>query len=664
MEVFSLSKDIFLSTISLLIVALAARQISTLFVKVKLPLITGFLFVGILCGPFVLNVITFSSIKSLRFLDQVALAFIAFAAGGELYLKELSSRLNSIKWTTIGHVIGIFTLGSFGFFLLADFIPFVKGVPLAGKIAISILGGSILVARSPSSTIAVIKELRAKGPYVQTALGVTVVIDVAVIILFAVNSSIANALLANIGMDFGFIALLFLEISISLILGYCVARILGFIASLKIDLRYKIFLLLSVGYLVFFFSDLVKYKTAANFSFEFHLEPLLICMVAGLFVTNRSQYRDEFTRMLNEVGPLVYLMFFTLVGISLKVSILLIVWPIALALFVIRIAAIFAGSFAGGMIAGDPVKHRRLSWMAYITQAGIGMGLASEVGVAFPGWGEEFATLMIGVIVLNQIVGPSFFKFSIRLMKEAFPLPEKTELGIVHTAIIFGEDGQAQALARQLRLHHWQVKMATNSDFKTQTLSEIGVEFHKIEEFSVKELRFMGAGGAGAIIGMLSDEKNLEICKMCSQNFELAHLVVRLNDRSNYDEYRVLGASVVSPTTAMISLLDHFVRSPSAVSLLLGMEDDQDILDLEVRNSDIFGKSIEELKLPNEVLVISVHRDGKALNVHGDLHLEEGDIYTIAGNEKVLEEISVRFESDSEDFYLGKSGDPAVEMDM
>ena len=73
---------------------------------------------------------------------------------------------------------------------------------------------------------------------------------------------------------------------------------------------------------------------------------------------------------------------------------------------------------------------------------------------------------------------------------------------------------------------------------------------------------------------------------------------------------------------------------------------------------------MRELKLPKEVRVISVHREGKALNVHGDLHLEEGDIYTIAGNEKVLEEISVRFESDSEDFYLGKSGDPAVEMDM
>lgn len=664
MELIYLSKDIFISTFSLVIVALAARQISLLFVKVKLPLITGFLFVGILCGPFVLNFMTVSSIKSLRFLDQVALAFIAFAAGGELYLKELNSRLNSIKWTTIGLVVGTFILGSFSFFMLTDFIPFVQGFPLTGKIAISILGGSILVARSPSSAIAVIKELRAKGPFVQTALGVTVVMDSVVIILFTVNSSIADALLKNIGMNFGFVALLFAELSISLFLGYCVAKILGFIASLKVDLRYKIFLMLLVGYLVFFFSDLIRHKTEANFSFELHLEPLLICMVAGLLVTNRSQYRDEFSRMLDEVGPAVYLMFFTLIGASLKLSTLFMVWPIALALFVIRIGAIFVGSFTGGMIAGDPVKYSRVSWMAYITQAGIGMGLATEVSVANPGWGQEFATLMIGIIVLNQIVGPSFFKSAIRLLKEAFPLPEKTELGIVHTAIIFGEDGQAQALARQLRLHHWQVKMGTISDFKSETLSEIGVEFHKIEDISPKELRFMGAGGAGAIVGMLSDEKNLEICKISNEHFELAHLVVRLNDRSNYDEYRSLGASVVSPTTAMISLLDHFVRSPSAVSLLLGMEKEQDILDLEVRNPDLFGKSIEELKLPKEVLVISVHRDGKALNVQGVLHLEEGDVYTIAGNEKVLEEISVRFESESNDFYLGKSGDPTIEMNM
>jgi len=29
--------------------------------------------------------------------------------------------------------------------------------------------------------------------------------------------------------------------------------------------------------------------------------------------------------------------------------------------------------------------------------------------VEFPAWGEAFATLMIAVIVLNQVIGPAFF---------------------------------------------------------------------------------------------------------------------------------------------------------------------------------------------------------------------------------------------------------------
>ena len=56
--------------------------------------------------------------------------------------------------------------------------------------------------------------------------------------------------------------------------------------------------------------------------------------------------------------------------------------------------------------------------MAYITQAGVGLGLAKEVAVEFPEFGNPFATIIISVIVLNQIVGPPLFKLAIQLMKE------------------------------------------------------------------------------------------------------------------------------------------------------------------------------------------------------------------------------------------------------
>ena len=40
--------------------------------------------------------------------------------------------------------------------------------------------GVIAIARSPSSAIAVVRELRADGPFTQTVLGVTMVTDVVV----------------------------------------------------------------------------------------------------------------------------------------------------------------------------------------------------------------------------------------------------------------------------------------------------------------------------------------------------------------------------------------------------------------------------------------------------------------------------------------------------
>ena len=89
--------------------------------------------------------------------------------------------------------------------------------------------------------------------------------------------------------------------------------------------------------------------------------------------------------------------------------------------------------------------------MAYITQAGIGIGLATEVAVQFPDWGNAFATMMISVIVVNQIIGPVLFKWVIYLVGEAHPKAKKTESGIIHKAIIFGFDAQAITLAKQLQ---------------------------------------------------------------------------------------------------------------------------------------------------------------------------------------------------------------------
>ncbi|MCB8972019.1 MAG: hypothetical protein H6654_00545 [Ardenticatenaceae bacterium] len=83
-------------------------------------------------------------------------------------------------------------------------------------------------------------------------------------------------------------------------------------------------------------------------------------------------------------------------------------WQIALALFLVRVIAVMIGSFTGGVIARDPFKYNRVKWMAFITQAGVALGLAKEAAVEFPALGAQFSTLVIAVVVINEMVSALF----------------------------------------------------------------------------------------------------------------------------------------------------------------------------------------------------------------------------------------------------------------
>ncbi len=410
------------------LIALASKEIGHFFEKIKLPLVSGFLFTGILAGPSVLALLPVDASSGLRFVDEISLAFIAFAAGSELHMKKLRSRLKSVICCISALVVITFILGSLTMFMLCDFVPFTKEMSMASRIAISLLAGVILVARSPSSAIAVIHELRARGPFTQTILGVTVLGDIVVIIFFAVNTSIADGLLTGMGFNTGFILVVLAELVISLVIGLVLWRLLQIIISQKFPRPLTTLLVLLLGYSVFFLTDFVQYQSHARLTFEVLLEPLLICMVAGYLLTNHSKYRREFMTILHKIGPPIYTAFFTLTGASLLLGDLADTWLVALALFGIRLIGIMLGAFVGGTVAGDPMSHNRVSWMAYITQAGISLALAKDVAVAFPEWGGAFASLMISVIVLNQIVGPPFFKWAIHLAGEVRPHEDEDQL--------------------------------------------------------------------------------------------------------------------------------------------------------------------------------------------------------------------------------------------
>lgn len=612
--------------------------------RLRLPLISGFLLAGILAGPYLLGFLDEEAVRGLGFFNQIALAFIALSAGAEVHLEEFRERLRSIRFMTLGLVVVTFALTLVAFLLLADVIPFMEGMEPASHLAVALLAGSILVARSPSSAIAIVNELRARGPLTHTVLGVTLIMDVVVILLFSISSSAADALIT----EHGFSPLLPVLVLAELVVSVGLGCLLGFVLTPFFRGRspgwFKTAAILGAGWSTYILSGAIRKHTAAEWSFEVLLEPLLICMVGGFTVTNFTRYQSELKHLLNTAGTGIHVVFFTLVGASLALDSLSETWIFALILFGVRLGAIALGTFTGGTLAGDPARFNRIVWMTFVTQAGIGLGLAKEVEVEFAAWGEEFSTMIIAVIIINQLVGPPLFKWALNLAGEAHTRAEGHPEG-GRRVYIFGLDAQSLELARQLDQHGWTVCVATRRHDRQEKVPATDADIRPYVSLDADNMRSIGAEGADTIVALLSDEENLMVCRSAYEELGTRNLVVLLHDPRNQERFREFGALIVHPETAIVGLLDHLVRAPAGTSLLMGMEETRDIVELELRNGDLHGLALRDLGLPLDVLVLSVERDGARLVSHGYTRLKVGDRVTAMGSPETLVELALRFES-------------------
>ena len=636
-----------LSTLMLLggfaIVAVAANQIAQFFQKAKLPLITGLLVVGLFSGPFIFQLLPQGTGNGLQFINDISLAFIAFAAAAELYVKEMRSRFKSIKWMTFGQLAITFSVSAVFIYLLAGYIGFMSEMDNATKVAVAIMMATIFVARSPASAIAVINEMRAKGPFVQMAMGVTVVKDFLVILLFAICFSVAGTLVSGQPFTIKFLLFLLGELAVSFLLGFVVGKILIFVLSLRMNSIVKAVVILGVGYSVYALNHFIEANTAEYFGKSIHLESLLVCIIGSFLVTNYSKYRQEFIKILEDVGPIIYICFFTLTGATVSLDILASLIGVALLLFTIRLVTMIGGSIIGGTLAGDPPLFRRIGWMPFVTQAGVGLGLATVVANAFPEWGNEFQTTVVAVIVINQFIGPPLFKWSINLVGEARTRAAVPHFDGIRDAYIIGFESQSVALARQLKEHGWNAEIITrNEDVNGNEYPDITIR--KVNDFSLKSLEAHEINKAEAVVLTLTDQENLAIAEDLYEHVGTKDIVVRLNKRFNFDAFHKLGCLIVDPSTAMVSLMDHLVRSPQAATLLLGMQGDQDTMDVEVLNQDLRGLSLRDLRLPQDIIILSVNRGGQSIITHGYTRLRIGDVLTMVGSNDSLQEVALRFD--------------------
>jgi Trk K+ transport system NAD-binding subunit/mannitol/fructose-specific phosphotransferase system IIA component (Ntr-type) len=256
---------------------------------------------------------------------------------------------------------------------------------------------------------------------------------------------------------------------------------------------------------------------------------------------------------------------------------------------------------------------------------------------------------MVGVIVLNQIIGPPLFKWALFLTKEAHPKAESHPYDGVRDAVIFGLDGESLALARLLQSNQWEVKIVTTQVQYVQQMTDgVDVEIHSIPEVSLQTLKGLGIGQTDSIVAMLTDEENYMICETIFEHYGIRNLIVRLNNQKHFKRFHELGALVVEPSTAIVNLLDQFVRSPTAARLLLGLEKGREIIEFELQNPDLKGITIRELHLPLDLHILSIRRKGQLIVSVGFARLQMGDWLTVVGSKTSLEQMILQFTEDSD----------------
>jgi Kef-type K+ transport system membrane component KefB len=356
-------------------------------------------------------------VARLRLVDDLALSFIALTAGGTLQIKFLRNRGKAIAVNIFLLTLVVFILVFFPFLFISSRLNLMPDLTYSQIMVLACLLGVIAVARSPSSAIAIINECRAAGLFTATVLGVTVAMDVLIIIFFTLAITVSEIILGTgTAIDFRMITVLSLEVAGSLVLGLVLGKGISLYVE-RVGHDLPLFLLF-FAFSMFKASIWFNHVMETHFAISLHLEPLLICISAGFSVQNFSNCGHIFMEGLERFALPIFVLFFSLAGASLNLDALFMTWPLAAFLVIVRAIGIFGSTWFAGILNNDPPQHRRIAWMAYITQAGVAIGLAQLAQRRFPVLGVYLTTLVLAVITINQVVGPITFKMALKLAGE------------------------------------------------------------------------------------------------------------------------------------------------------------------------------------------------------------------------------------------------------
>ena len=358
-----------------------------------LPSITGFMLVGFVCGPSVLDLLSEQTIANSRVLIDIALALILFRLGLSLDTKQLRHSpaliITSLveSGLTFGVVFGALQLFS---------VPF----------AISVLVAAITVSSSPAVLLHVAHEVNAAGVVTESTKTL-----VALNNLFAFIAFSAALPLLHYDTGANWTVAVFqplYQLLGSLLLGLMMGWALHMV-SIKTQSAAQYKLALVIGTIM---------MTLALAS-ELKLSPLFAPLVMGVAI--KSLERKAVTSNI-EFGPafeLFFIVLFVFAGAGLHLNELIEFAPAVLALVLVRSLAKVVGTTVMLRVFKKPLRSGTASGLLLIPMAGLAIGLVQTSSGLFPAQAPTIAAIILGAVTVFETLGPPIAAFAFRFAGEA-----------------------------------------------------------------------------------------------------------------------------------------------------------------------------------------------------------------------------------------------------
>jgi Kef-type K+ transport system membrane component KefB len=264
--------------------------------------------------------------------------------------------------------------------------------------------GAIGAATAPAATLMVVKQYNAKGPLVDTLLPVVAMDDAVCIMIFGVSSAIAKVLIE--GLESVSLATLILTPIFEIIGALALGFFMGFVlAWLSKKVKGEDELLAVIIAFIFLTTGL---------SIQFNFSSLLSCMMIGTTLANVVPNNKKVFTVIEHFTPPVLVLFFTISGVELNLSILKSVGLVGIAYVILRAVGKILGGYLGAAAAKSPKTVRNYLGFALLPQAGVAIGLSMVAQKILPApFGDEIRTIILAAVIVYELMGPPLAKFAL-----------------------------------------------------------------------------------------------------------------------------------------------------------------------------------------------------------------------------------------------------------